>query len=322
MRDRLASRLDGQSLDLLIDVATRHYLHGSSQAAIARDLSLDPSTISRYLKRARDEGIVQIEIVPPRRASLEMGLALMRRLKVGRVIVAELRDESDDPLSAVAAVAARFISDQLRRGTRVGIAWGETLAAVVAQLEPGIVEALQVAQLAGGLADAGPGIQGHELVRRITEIYSASRATYLHAPSIVDSAAICDAILADRSVQAALAVAARAELALLGIGNMDPEATLLKASHLLGGDRDALLAQGAVGSMNARFYDEYGQAVGHLDRRTIAVEWRELAAIPTVIAVAAGERKAAAIQGAVRTGCIDVLVIDERAAAAILAGTA
>jgi lsr operon transcriptional repressor len=159
-------------------------------------------------------------------------------------------------------------------------------------------------------------------VRQITEIYPASRAIYLHAPSIVDSAAICDAILADRSVQAALAVAARSELALLGIGNMDPAATLMKASHLLGADRDALLAQGAVGSMNARFFDAGGHAVGHLDRRTVAVEWRQLAAIPTVIAVAAGKHKAKAIQGAVRTGCIDVLVIDEHAAAAILAESA
>jgi deoxyribonucleoside regulator len=303
---------------VLIDVATRHYLHGSSQIEIARDLSLDPSTISRYLKRARDEGIVQIEIVAPHRASVEMGRALARELGLARVIVAELRDEGDDALTAVAAVAAQFISDQLRRGSRVGIAWGETLAAVVARLEPGIVEGLRVALLAGGLADARPGIQGHKLARQLTEIYPLSRATYLHAPSIVDSAAIGDAILADRSVQAALAVAARSELALLGIGNMAPEATLLRASHLLDSDHEALLAQGAVGSMNARFFNASGEPAGHLDRRTVAISWSELAAIPTVIAVAAGESKAAAIRGAARTGCVDVLVIDEPTAAALL----
>ena len=96
------------------------------------------------------------------------------------------------------------------------------------------------------------------------------------------------------------------------------DATLMKASHILSADRDALLAQGAVGSMNARFYDAAGQPVGHLDRRTVALEWRELRAIPTVIAVAAGEAKAEAIRGAARTGCIDVLVIDERTAATLL----
>jgi DNA-binding transcriptional regulator LsrR (DeoR family) len=319
LRDRLPPRSDGHALDVLIDVATRHYLHGSSQIEIARDLSLDPSTISRYLKRARDEGIVRIEIVAPRRADAGMAHLLARALELSRVLVAELQGDLDDGLSAVASLAAQFTAGQLRRGSRIGIGWGETLAAVVRRLDPGIVEALHVAPLAGGLAEGRPGIQGHELVRQVTELYPLSRATYLHAPSIVDSAAIRDAFLADRSVQAALAIAARSEVALVGIGGMAPEATLFKASHVLSADREALLAQGAVGSMNARFYDAQGKPVGHLDRRTVALTWGELAAIPTVIAVAGGEEKIDAIRGAARTRCIDVLVTDERTAAALLA---
>lgn len=320
LSDRLPPRSDGPALDMLVDVATRHYLRGSSQIEIARDLSLDPSTISRYLKRARDEGIVRIEIVTPRRANVEMARVLARELGLSRVLVAELHGDDDDGIDAVASLAAQFTSDQLRQGTRIGIGWGEALAAVVRRLDPGGVESLQVAPLAGGLAEGRPGIQGHELVRQVTELFPLSRATYLHAPSIVDSAAICEAFLADRSVQAALAMAAQSEVSLVGIGEMAPEATLFKASHILSADRDALLAQGAVGSMNARFYDAAGRPVGHLDRRTVALEWSDLAAIPTVIAVAAGPRKAAAIRGAARTGCIDVLVTDELAATAILEG--
>lgn len=318
MRDRQLSRIDDQSLDIMVEVATRHYRYGSSQIEIARDLNLDPSTISRYLKRARDEGIVQIEIVAPRRASIELGVSLTRALGLKRVVVAEVNDESEDPLPAVASLAAQFVSDQFRFGTRVGVGWGQTLAAMVRQLDPGVVEGLLVSQLAGGLAEGRPGIQGHELVRQITEIYPMSRATYLHAPSIVDSAAIRDAFLADRSVQAALAVAARSEIALVGIGDMDPSATIFAASNILSADRDALLAEGAVGSMNARFYNANGQPVGHLDRRTVALESSELAAIPVVIAIAAGESKADAILGASRSGCIDVLITDERTAALLV----
>src|SRR5215213_6723117 len=131
VRDKLALRSETPTLDLLIDVATRHYLHGSSQIEIARDLSLDPSTISRYLTRARDEGIVKIEIVAPRRANAKLGLVLARAPGLGRVLVAELHDEDDDPVAAGASLAAQFTSDQLRRGTRIGIGGGQTLAAVV-----------------------------------------------------------------------------------------------------------------------------------------------------------------------------------------------
>jgi DNA-binding transcriptional regulator LsrR (DeoR family) len=58
--------------------------------------------------------------------------------------------------------------------------------------------------------------------------------------------------------------------------------------------------------------------VGGIDQRTIAVSWSELRAIPTVVAVAAGEHKVGAIRGAALTGCIDVLVTDERVARMLL----
>ena len=48
----------GPTPDLLVDLATRFYVAGQSQVEIARALRLDASTVSRYLKRARDEGIV------------------------------------------------------------------------------------------------------------------------------------------------------------------------------------------------------------------------------------------------------------------------
>jgi deoxyribonucleoside regulator len=311
--------VDAQSLDLLIDVATRHYLHGSSQIEIARDLGLDPSTISRYLKRARDEGVVRIEIVAPPRPNVELGLQLASQFGLDRAVVAELPGDAEiSETEVVARVAAEFISDQFRRGSRVGIGWGQTIAAVARNLDPGAVSELQVAQLAGGLADAAPGTQGHELARQLTEIYPDSRATYLHAPSIVDSVAICDALLADRSVQAALATAGQSEIALVGIGDMTPNATLLAASHILGADLHELLARGAVGSMNSRFFDIDGRPVGHLDRRTVAIEWTALAAIPQVIAIAAGAAKAEAVRAALRSGTINVLITDESLAEAIL----
>jgi DNA-binding transcriptional regulator LsrR (DeoR family) len=72
--------------------------------------------------------------------------------------------------------------------------------------------------------------------------------------------------------------------------------------------------------MNARFYNAQGRPVGHLDRRTVAISWDELKAVPTVIAVAAGPDKCEAIRGAARTGCVDVLVTDEVTAQLLITG--
>lgn len=72
--------------------------------------------------------------------------------------------------------------------------------------------------------------------------------------------------------------------------------------------------------MNTRFFDANGRPVGKLDERTIAISWEQLARIPTVIAVAAGDVKAAAVAAAIRTGCIDVLIIDDSIARHLLSG--
>ena len=46
-------------VDVVIEIATWFYLHDWSQIQIARALGLDPSTVSRHLKRAREEAIVR-----------------------------------------------------------------------------------------------------------------------------------------------------------------------------------------------------------------------------------------------------------------------
>jgi DNA-binding transcriptional regulator LsrR (DeoR family) len=305
----------GRVTDLLVEVARRFYLVGETQVEIARDLGLDPSTVSRYLKRARDEGVVRVEIRPPLRRNVDLGRQLADTFALSRVVVASCEEEGD--LSGLADVAADYVGTLLRKGMRVGLGWGSTLSATVGCLEPGAVSDLIITQLAGGLSDPVPGIQGHELARHLASLYPGSLVHYLHAPSIVDSPAIKDAILSDSSVQTALALAAQSELALVGIGEIGPEATLLRAAQVTRADMELLMADGVVGSMNGRFFGRDGKPAGHMDERTIAIEWAELAAIPIVVAIAAGLTKVDAILGALKSGCIDVLITDEGTAAAL-----
>ena len=312
---RFSLAATAQATEQLIEVATAFYRHGRSQIEIAGELGLDPSTVSRYLKRARDEGIVHIEIRTPRREHVDLGREVAARFGLRRAIV--VPDDSD-PDDALSAVAADFVSSSLVTGMRLGISWGQTLAGMVRFLQPRAVSGLCIAQLTGGLPDAEPGNQCHELVRLLAQLYPNSKVKYLHAPAIVDSAVIRNAMVADRSVSDALAAAAASEFALVGIGSMGDDATLMRVGHLDPDDRARLIRSGAVGTLNGRFFDELGRAVGHLERRTIALTWDQLAAIPTVVAVAAGPTKVGAIAGALETGCIDVLVTDEPTARGLL----
>ena len=316
-KERVGPRIEAgaDQLDIAVEIATWFYVHGWSQIQIARALELDPSTVSRYLKRAREESIVRVEIRRPPLPSIDMARELAERLAVPRAIVVP---ESDHPLETVAAAAAEHLDGLLRSGSRLAISWGHTLAAVVRHLRSGSVSGLTISQLAGGLDESAQDIQGHELVRALGTTYPGSRLRYLHAPAIVDSAEVAQAIISDRTVSAALEAAASSEVALVGIGSMDDEATLARGGHVSARDRRDLVKHGAAGNMNTRFFDAGGRPTGDLEARTIAVSWDQLRAIPTVIAVAAGEYKAAAIAGAARTGAIDVLVTDEPAARRLL----
>jgi deoxyribonucleoside regulator len=312
--------LEVPRVEILSEIASRYYLRDDSQVEIARDLGLDPSTVSRYLKRARNEGIVHVEIRAPRRTETELGLRVAERYGLARVVVSPVVDSYvDDRDELLASTAAAFLEGILVNDLRLGVSWGRTLADVVRHLRPRMVSRVDVAQLAGGVDDPTPGIQGHDLVRRLAELYPSSRVHYLHAPAIVASDAAAAALMEDRTIRSALAAARSSEVALVGIGQLDITATLRRGGHVSRLDWDRLANAGAVANVNTCFIDALGQPIARLARRTIAISLDDLRSIETVIAVAAGPGKVDAIRAALLTEAIDILVTDEPTARAVLA---
>jgi len=307
----------GPTVDQLIDIATRFYVTGESQIDIARSVGLDASTVSRYLKRARDEGIVRVEIHRPRSLHGDMAQELAQNFALKRALVVA-GEPGPASFQAVARAAADYVNGQLLNGMRLGLSWGRMLSAAIHLLPPGTVSDLDVALLHGGVGSAGAGIQGVELARHVASLHPHSHVHYLHAPVLVDSPDIKDAMLRDGSIRAALESAASRDLALVGIGTLDESAPLIRYGHISPKDRKRLLDAGAVGDMCTRFFTPAGEPVHLLDDRLIAIEWDALREIPLVIAMAAGPEKRDAILGALRARVIDVLVTDESTARAVL----
>jgi DNA-binding transcriptional regulator LsrR (DeoR family) len=307
----------GPTVDQLIDIATRFYVTGQSQVEIARSVGLDASTVSRYLKRARDDGIVRVEIHRPRSLHGDLALELAQTFNLKRAVVAA-GERGPASFQAVSRAAADYVNSQLVNGTRLGLSWGRMLSAAIHLLPPGTVSDLDISVLHGGVGSAGAGIQGVELARHIASLHPHSHVHYLHAPVLVDSPDIKDAMLRDGSIRAALDSATSRDLALVGIGTLDESAPLIHYGHISPRDRQRLLDAGAVGDMCTRFFTPEGDPVHVLDERLIAIEWHALKQIPLVVAMAAGLEKRDAILGALRTGVVKVLVTDESTARAVL----
>lgn len=300
-----------------MELATRFYLTGQTQVDIARSLGLDPSTVSRYLKRARDEGIVRIEIQRPRARNDELALELSEQFHLKRAVVVAAGGGAGAAV-AVSRAAADHINSLLLNGMRLGLSWGRMLSAAVHTMSPGTVTDLDVTMLHGGVGSAGAGIQGHELVRHLGSLHPRSRVHYLQAPVLVDSPDIKQAMLRDRSIRAALEAGASCELALVGIGTLDDSAPLIRYGHISQRDRERLIKAGAVGDTCTRFFTPEGEPVHVLDDRLIAIEWDQLKRVPTVVAVAVGPDKRDAILGALRGSFMSTLITDEQTAREVL----
>ena len=304
---------------LLARAARLYFVEDRSQDDVAAVLGTTRSNVSRMLKQARDLGIVEIRIVDPARRDHELERALADRFPLVDARVLEVAPDTD-VLPGVGRLAVRWLEETLRDGQVVALSWGQTLEAMVQAVDGLSRRDVEVVQLVGGLSSLDSAATGQELVRELSDRMGA-RHRYLHAPALFGSAEALAMLLRERTIAAALDVAKRADIAIVGIGTpgIGSSEALLTALGLTPEERAAFDAARPVGDVCGRYYDLAGQDVGGaVGERVLAVTLDDLRAIPTVAGVAAGREKARGILGALHGRIIDVLVCDQAAARAVL----
>jgi DNA-binding transcriptional regulator LsrR (DeoR family) len=193
----------------------------------------------------------------------------------------------------------------------VGIGDGAAVSAVADELAPDVpnVDAT-VVPLCGGFWRAGSGV---EPFRRVGEAFGATVQS-LHAPGLLDSAAVRDALCAHAGVKAVVDLWARLDVALFGIGGPSWSEASVGAAAM-----DEIAAGRAIGELLIAPFDADGHLVAAGFRaRTVAFDARALARVPRTIGVADGAAKVAPILGALRGGFLNTLVTDVRTAEAVL----
>jgi deoxyribonucleoside regulator len=117
-----------------------------------------------------------------------------------------------------------------------------------------------------------------------------------------------------------LEMAKRADVALLGVGNLDPDTSeFTKAGYLSVRELAQIQLSGGVGDMSGQTFTIHGRPyTGGFNERVIGLRLDDLSHIPMVMAVAIDPAKQQAILGALRTGVIDVFCTDVETAVAVL----
>jgi DNA-binding transcriptional regulator LsrR (DeoR family) len=303
---------------LLVRVASLYYLDNMSQQDIAHSLGLSRPKVQRLLDQARREGIVEIRIHAFPSMHLELEAQLKSTFGLTEAVVAPSHPDAAAQLESVARAAADYLQRHLRDGMVVAVGMGRDTGAVPKYFNPHRnIECTFVSAMGGSPRLDAP-TNPNEICRALA-VRCGGRAESLYAPAYVESAAMRDMLMQQEAVHHTLELAARADLALVGIGSTNDECTMVRSGCLSLEQIRQLRAEMLVGDILANYFDINGNLmISSLYGRLVGLTMDELRNIGTLIAVVSEVSKTRAILGALRAGAIDVLAVDANNAQAVL----
>jgi DNA-binding transcriptional regulator LsrR (DeoR family) len=310
------ARLPNSEDEQLAELARLYYEEGLTQSQIGRQLGVSHSTVSRLLRDVRARGIVEIRINYPLPRSREMEETLVARyaLRGARVLVSDGLSYPE-VLRRTGMLAARALSALLTNRTVLGISWGTGVAATVDAMPQHDLPSATVVQMIGGIGSTTPAIDGIELARRLGEKLGC-RHHYLPAPLMVPAAQVHEGLIREPGIAAVLELARRADLALVGIGAVEPDqSSLVRGGFLSPQQAEEITRLGAAGDICGQAYYLDGRPCPPpLGRRVVGISLDDLRRIPCIIGVAGGQAKARAVVGALSGRYVNYLITDSRAA--------
>jgi DNA-binding transcriptional regulator LsrR (DeoR family) len=311
--------LDNEMHKLLFKIATAYYEDGLTQAQIGKRFSLSRVKVSRLLRQAREERIVQINVMPPQGSDVRLERQLEHRYGLHEAIVVSTSAHDRRTVAReLGPAAAECLVRSLSSHQVLAMSWGTTLLSVVNALPIRNWPDMKVVQMLGGLGQPEADVYGADLVHRTASALGA-RPRVVLAPGIVASRLVRDALLADPQISDTLALGAQADVALVGIGRPVRDSVVMQAGILSHKELDQLRSRGAVGDIALRFFDADGRPVEHgIYERVIGLNLAQIRSIPRVIGVAGGAGKLQVIRAALRGQLVNVLVTDDDVAARLL----
>ncbi|WP_455381609.1 sugar-binding transcriptional regulator, partial [Salinispira pacifica] len=284
--------MDAENRRLLYKVAKAYYEDELTQKEIGDRFGLSRVKVNRLLARAREERIVQIQVVLPEPSQSDLERRLEESCGLAEAVVVPFSRSHDGLLRNLGEGAAGYLRRVIGGGESVGITWGTALYAMAEAMTPTAAPAARVVQLLGGLGDPDADVHGAEIARRLS-ILTSARPRVLAAPGVVATPSVRRALLADPQVADTLDLASRVDIAVVGIGTLDSRSVVLRSGTILKkSDVSRLQSKGVVGDIALRFFDRDGLPVeDELNDRILGITIKQLREIKRVVGVAGGPAK-------------------------------
>jgi DNA-binding transcriptional regulator LsrR (DeoR family) len=309
-----------ENVRLINTILNLYYEEKLTQTQIAQRLDLSTAKVNRLLQQARELGYVSFVIRTPFQHlfDLEARLKAVFGLEEA-VVIPAVGSSSSALLNAIGTVGANFLLEQIRDGDIVAITPGTTVQAVVESLDATRPYQVEIVPMLGAIQGEFESDMNYLAINMGERL--GAKSYQLHAPAFVDTAENGELVRSMTPVKNILDIARHANIALLGVGTVDPEASRFVQLTALSADDLNRIANGCggVGEIAAHVYDIEGRACAQeYAARVIGLTLAEILEIPYRIGVAASAAKALPIFGALRGGFLQALITDEAAARGVL----
>ncbi|MGH6874765.1 MAG: sugar-binding transcriptional regulator [Aestuariivirgaceae bacterium] len=295
-----------------------YYVAGNTQEEIAAKLGISRQTAQRLVSLAVTEGLIKVRLDHPIANCLDLAAKLKSRFALDHVDVCPSDPGGTSTTSGVAEAAAAEIERRLETPEPIvmAIGTGRTLKAAIEQITPMECPQHRIVSLTGNIAPDGSASY-YNVIFAFADIVKA-RSFPMPLPVIAASAKERDLLQSQTVVSSTLALAAKASVTFVGIGDFGPEAPLYADGFITKDELKALQKAGAVGEIVGWAFDRTGQLIKGLTNDRVAS-----AKIPSrerslVVAIAKGERKTPGILAAVSRRLVNGLITDESTAEALL----
>ncbi len=309
-------------LDQAARAAWLSYVGGRTQDEIASQLGVSRPGVQRLLALARQEGLVKVHIDHPLASCMAMADALVSRFGLSFCDVVPSDPDNHDPRDHTSHFIAQAGAERLLRYVdraeplTLSLGTGRAVRATVETLSRLERPQHRFVSLVGNIARDGSANR-YDGVMVLADKTGAERFL-LPAPVVAGSVAEKHALLAQPLVRAVSDVAMESEAGFIGIGRIDPQATLFQDHFISEAELNELLDAGAVGELLGWPLDARGELIEcSVTRRITSLALHRLAG-QTLVGLAGGRDKGPAILAALRGGWLKGLVTDEQAARYII----
>lgn len=306
---------------LLIRIAEMYYQEDKNQSQISKELNIHRTTISRLLKRSREEGIVKISINYDLSETYSLEQALEQQFGLHKAIVVPIAIEASTQQKeqVIGKAAADYLFEQLETGMNVGFSWGHSLASMVNEM--GHTESKDIVCLP---MIGGPSGKLASEYHVNTIAYTASKkmgakALMIDAPAIPETLELKEALMKNAFNQKLLQLWEQLDIAVFGIGSPHlSKKDIWQAFY--GKDILSELAERDIaGDIVSHFFNSAGLPIAsELDDRIIGITIDQLRETPIKIGIAESKEKAQSIVAALKGQLLTTLVTTEETAKEIL----